>query len=56
MNIKENATKGIISTVVGSFIVVAAVISVYIPELNIDWADATIGIGTGLALIGFVKK
>lgn len=56
MNIRENAEKGIISTTLGATIVVASIASVFVPELGIDWANASIGMGVGLGLIGFVNK
>jgi hypothetical protein len=56
MKIVDNARNGVITTVLGCLITVAAVVSVFVPVLEIDWAGAAIGMGVGLGLIGFGKK
>lgn len=56
MSIKDNAQKGKISTFIGSVIVLASIVSVFIPQLEIIWSDAVIGISVGVGLIGLVDK
>ena len=56
MNIKENATKGKISTILGVVITLGATVSVFIPSLEIDWTNAAIGMTVGLGLIGLLNK
>lgn len=56
MNLKENVTKGKYSNVIGSLIILAAMVSVFVPQLEIDWTQASIGMGVGLTLIGLGNK
>jgi hypothetical protein len=49
-----NATKGKVSTILGSIVILVSIGSVLI--LGRDWADAVIGIGAGVGLIGLLHK
>ncbi len=51
---KTNAGKGIISTILGSFVIIGSVLSVF--YAGRDWADAAIGAGVGIGLIGLIRK
>lgn len=53
---KKNAKDGWISTVIGIVIILSAITSVFIPDLNIDWTGAGVGMAVGIGLIGFGKK
>ncbi|MDV6237639.1 hypothetical protein CH379_018555 [Leptospira ellisii] len=50
----DNTTKGIITTILGIFIVLGSVISVFLGKA--DWTQACFGIGAGIAAIGFMGK
>ena len=56
MSIKDNLKKGVVGNYVGLFIVVASVVSVFVPKLEIDWVNAAIGMGVGLGVMGFTNK
>ncbi len=51
---KTNAGKGVISTVLGSFVVIGSVLSVFFAGR--DWTDAAIGAGVGIGMIGLIHK
>lgn len=48
----KNITKDKVSTGFGAAIIIACIISVFVPSLDIDWLDATVGIITGAAFMG----
>ncbi|MBM9502882.1 hypothetical protein JWG44_21755 [Leptospira sp. 201903071] len=50
----DNATKGIITTILGILIVIGAVVSVFFEKA--DWSQASIAIAAGIAAIGFMGK
>lgn len=51
---KTNAAKGVLSTILGVIVILGSVGSVFV--LGRDWADAAIGAGVGIGLIGLIKK
>lgn len=50
----DNATKGIITTILGIVIVIGAILSVFFEKA--DWSQAAIAIAAGFAAIGFMGK
>jgi uncharacterized membrane protein HdeD (DUF308 family) len=51
---KTNAAKGIISTILGAFVIIGSVLSVFLAGR--DWTDAAVGAGVGIGLIGLIHK
>ena len=56
MDIKKNLKEGLISDVVGGTVILASIISVFIPSLEIDWVNAVAGITLGADIMGLIKK
>ena len=56
MSVKENLNEGLISNIVGGVIILASVISVFIPKLELDWINAVAGITVGAVIMGLIKK
>lgn len=56
MSVKENLTKGLVSNVVGGVVILASVVSVFIPSLEVGWMNATAGITIGAVIMGLIKK
>jgi hypothetical protein len=51
---KTNAAKGILSTILGVFVIIGSVLSVF--YAGRDWTDAAVGAGIGIGLIGLMRK
>ncbi|GBF40678.1 hypothetical protein [Leptospira johnsonii] len=51
---KTNAAKGILSTILGTGVIIGSVASVFLTGTS--WTDAAIGIGAGVGLIGLLRK
>lgn len=47
MKMKDNVLKSWKTTLIGNLIILASVVSVFVPELNTTWKDAAIGIFVG---------
>lgn len=48
----ENFKKGPVTTILGIVIILASVVSVFIPSANISWTEAVVGITAGSILLG----
>jgi hypothetical protein len=48
----ENLYKSWYTTVLGFIIILASIVSVFIPDLNVSWTEAGVGIAIGVAFLG----